>query len=289
MRRDRLRLAPQKAEKFLKDQGIDGLPIDPIKIAESLDIVVQPKPDTAEGVSGMLLRQGESYGILYATHIDNVGFQNFCIAHELGHFLLEGHFEHIFPQGDGMHESRAGFVSADPYELEADHFAAGLLMPDPMFSRALVRMGDGLEAIEAMADLCRTSMTATAIRYAEKTSVPVAVVMSTGERIDYCFMSTSLQDFEDLEWPWKGQPLPGAVETDRFNRDPENVLRAERAVAETDLRDWFGGRRSLEATEEVLGLGRYGKTLTVITSSAFADDEEEDDDLDESWTPRFRR
>jgi hypothetical protein len=45
----------------------------------------------------------------------------------------------------------------------------------------------------------------------------------------------------------------------------------------------------VEATEEVLGLGRYGKTLTVITSSAFADDVEEDEDLEESWTPRFRR
>ncbi len=188
-----------------------------------------------------------------------------------------------------MHECRADFVSADRYELEADHFAAGLLMPDPMFSRALVPMGDGLEAIESMADLCQTSMTATAIRYAEMTSVPVVVVMSAGERIDYCFMSRSLQDFKDLEWPWKGQPLPGAVETDSFNRVPENVLRAERAVAETDLRDWFGGQRSVEATEEVLGLGRYCKTLTVITSSAFADDEEEDDVLDVSWTPEFRR
>ena len=132
-------------------------------------------------------------------------------------------------------------------------------------------------------------MTATAIRYAEKTSVPVAIVISTGERIDYCFMSKSLKDFKELEWPRKGQPLPGVVATDRFNRDPENVLRADTAVADTDLRDWFGGQRSVEATEEVLGLGRYGKTLTVITSSAFADDVEEDDDLEESWTPRFRR
>lgn len=289
MRRDRLRLAAQKAEKFLKDRGIDDLPIDPIKIAESLDIMVQPKPDTAEGVSGMLLRQGESYGILYATHIDSIGFQNFSIGHELGHYLLDGHVDHVLPDGAAVHESRAGFVSADPYELEADHFAAGLLMPDPMFSRALIRMGDGLEAIEGMADLCRTSMTATAIRFAEKTSAPVAVVVSTGQSIDYCFMSGSLQDFEGLEWPRKGQPLPGSVQTDRFNQNPKNVLRAERTTADTDLRDWFGGRRSVDATEEVLGLGRYGKTLTIVTSTAFADDDGSDDDLEESWTPRFRR
>ena len=287
----RYRMAKRKAEQFLADRGIDSLPVDPIAIAESLDIVVEPKPDTAGGVSGMLVRHQDVFGIMYATHIDNDGFQRFSVAHEIGHYVLDGHVDHIFPSGDGLHTSEAGFVSGDRFELEADHFAAGLLMPEPHFSRELLRFGDGLEAVEGMARKCRTSLTATAIRYAETASVPVAIVMSAGGTVDYCFMSKSIQDFDGLEWLRKGQPLPADVETDLFNRDPDNILRARRSHAETDLRDWFGGPRSLPGTEETIGLGRYGKTLTILSSNAFADDEpdEEDEDMEERWTARFRR
>lgn len=47
--------------------------------------------------------------------------------------------------------------------------------------------------------------------------------------------------------------------------------------------------------EEVVGLGQYGRTLTVLTCGALslrAEAEEPDDDEDaliESWTPKFRR
>ena len=284
-------MARRKAEQFLSDRNIASLPVDPITIAESLDIVVEPKPDTAGGVSGMLVRHQELFGIMYATHIDNEGFQRFSIAHEIGHYVLDGHVDHIFPSGEGVHASDAGFVSGDRFELEADHFAAGLLMPDPHFSREILRFGDGLEAVEGMAHKCRTSLTATAIRYAETASVPVAVVMSAGSTVDYCFMSKSLQDFDGLEWLRKGQPLPDGVETSVFNRDPDNILRARRSHADTDLRDWFGGPRSMPGTEETIGLGRYGKTLTVLSSDVFADDEpdDEDEEVEDCWTPRFRR
>ena len=285
----RYKLATQTAEKFLADRSITSLPVDPVAIAESLDIVVEPKPDTTKGVSGMLVRHQDIFGIMYATHIDNDGFQRFSIAHEIGHYVLAGHVDHIFPSGDGLHSSRAGFVSGDPFELEADHFAAGLLMPDPLFSRELRLLGDGLEAIEKMARLCRTSLTSTAIRYAEKVSVPVAVIVSTAGTINYCFMSKTLQDFDRLEWPRNGQPLPAGVETESFNRDPQNVAHARRRNAETDLRDWFAGPRPIPSAEEVIGLGAYGKTLTVLSTAVFADEEEEDKDLEERWTPRFRK
>ena len=139
----RLKMAKQKAEAFLKEEGITGLPVDPFAIADSREIIVEPKPDTSDGVSGMLLRHGDTFGILYATHVRNEGFQRFSIAHELGHFILDGHIDHVLPK-DGVHTSHAGFVSADPYELEADHFAAGLLMPCGPFRRAIGRRDPGL-------------------------------------------------------------------------------------------------------------------------------------------------
>ena len=47
----RLKMAKQKAEAFLRENGYSALAIDPFVIAEKLDIVVKPKSDTADGVS----------------------------------------------------------------------------------------------------------------------------------------------------------------------------------------------------------------------------------------------
>ena len=287
--------AEQEAEKKLQEWGITSLPVDPIEIADRLDILVHPKPDTAEGVSGMLVRHGNNFGILYATHIDNEGFQRFSVAHELGHFLLEGHIDHIFPNGEGEHVSRAGFVSHDPYELEADLFAAGLLMPNPMFSEALKRTEPGLEAIEELSSLCVTSLNATAIRYAKCADHPVAIIVSTDLHIDYCVMSDPFKSIKGLEWLRKRQPLPRASHTYQFNQDRKRVAHAERDEGVSSLPSWFGGGTRLDLVEEVWGLGSYGKTLTVLRPiiSPEADEDEEEQEFErnliESWTPRFRK
>ena len=289
----RLKMARQLAEKVLRDERIESLPVNPLTIAAKRDIIVEAKPDTVEGVSGMLLRYGDVFGILYATHIPSVGFQRFSISHELGHYFLDGHIDHLLPK-DGIHASHAGFVSGDPYEIEADHFAAGLLMPSGPFKKALNKVNLGLSSVDAMAKLCETSLTATAIRYADLTSEAIAVITSTGQTIDYCFLSESMKSLPELSWIRKGSIVPGSTETARMNSDPERVLRAERAENEIDVMDWLGGARSALVTEEVVGLGRYGKTLTILSSESIGqerdeDDEEEDEDLIERWTPRFRR
>lgn len=288
-----LKMAKQSAEAFLRNEGIVGLPVDPFAIAQSREIVVEPKPETAEGVSGMLLRHGDTFGILYATHIPSDGFQRFSISHELGHYFLDGHIDHVLPK-DGMHISHAGFVTADPFELEADHFAAGLLMPKVPFTQELARHEPGLVAILALAELCRTSRTATAIRYAETTDDAVAVVISTGQIVDYCFLSEAMKSLPQMKWLRKGSSLPASTVTALLATSRERVLNGDRASDEIDVMDWLGGKRSARVAEEALGLGRYGKVLTVLHSSSIGpenepDEDREDEELKESWTPRFRR
>jgi hypothetical protein len=58
--------------------------------------------------------------------------------------------------------------------------------------------------------------------------------------------------------------------------------------------DWLGGKKSARVNEEVLGLGRYGKVLTILHSGEIGpenepEEEREEEELRESWTPRFRR
>ncbi|MDA8118672.1 MAG: ImmA/IrrE family metallo-endopeptidase [Gammaproteobacteria bacterium] len=289
----RLRLAKQRGEVILSEEKITELAVDPFEIAARHDIVVQAKPDTMSGVSGMLLRHGNSFGILYASDIPSKGFQRFSVAHELGHYFLDGHVDHVLPN-DGVHASHAGFASGDPYEQEADSFAVGLLMPAKPFKRLMGRSRLGLEDIESARDACRTSLTATAIRYAELTDDAVAVILSTGRAIDYCILSEAMKSLPDLAWLKRGSPVPANTTTARFNADGSRILRAEREEDEIDVLDWLGGRHSSIVTEEVVGLGRYGKTLTVLSSrkigyDAYADEGDEEDDLVERWTPRFKK
>ena len=218
--------ASLQGEQVIQERGISAFPVDPLAIARDLDIDVVAK-QARSGVSGMLLRVGNSYGIVYARHIDNPGFERFSIAHELAHYFLPGHIDAVLGDSD-IHKSRAGFGSDDRYELEADHFAAALLMPRQMFSAALRRTGDGIAAIEELAGICKTSLTATAIRYTQCTSDPVAIIVSTSGSIDYCFMSNALRDHDGIDWIRKRQAVPRTTPTFEFNREPEKVRRADR-------------------------------------------------------------
>ena len=218
-------------------------------------------------------------------------YQNFSVAHEPGHRFLPGQVDAALADSD-IHESHAGLASGDRYEMEADHFAAALLMPRELFTSALRRAGDGLPAIEQLAEHCRTSLTATAIRYTRCTLDPAAIVLSTGGRVDYRFLSNALKDVEGINWIRKGEGLSRDTVTLAFHQDPEPIRRADRGDGVSDLREWFGGDRSLSVAEQVVGSGRCGKTLTVLTARDIdeqIEEIEEQEILADSRTPRFRR
>jgi hypothetical protein len=277
-------------ERVIQEHGITTLPVDPIAFARGIGIDVVAKPASNAGVSGMLIRLGEAFCIAYATHIKSEGFRNFSVSHELGHYFLEGHIDAIFAN-DSVHESRAGFLSTLSYELEADHFAARFLMPNRLFVGALREVGEGLNAVQNLAGICCTSLPATAIRYTECVPDPVAIIVSTGGSVEYCAMSHPLRDVDGIDWIRKGQPLPRDSVTRQFNAKPDRVRGRERVNGEAAFQDWFGGSLRIQIAEEVIGLGSYGKTLTVLHDIALPEDEAEDaeDHLVESWTPRHRR
>lgn len=279
----KLKDAEQFAEKLVKDENLT-LPINVLALASSRDIHVEAKPVNSKGVSGMLIRSGENYAIAYATHIKSNGFQRFSIAHELGHYFLAGHPEAVFRSGQ-VHESRGGFASGDQIELEADHFAAGLLMPKHLFKSVAGRYSDGLEAIKHLADDFETSLTASAIRYARLTDAAVAIIVSSNSSIEYCFVSEAMRRARGFQYPKKGTVLPQGSATREFNQNLQAVASAMENANDTDLCTWFHTDDEVEASEEVIGLGDYGKTLTVIT----ADIPEDDEDDDTEWAPpRFK-
>src|SRR5262249_36633900 len=152
-----------------------------------------------------------------------------------------------------------------------------------LFKAALGKSGQGLTAIEALADLCVTSLTATAIRFAKLCDEPVAVVCSMGDRVQFAFMSKPLQDMRGLTWIRKGSGLPVGTATERFNKDAANVRLAKRLTSSSTLNTWFDCDFQAELTEEVVGLGEYGRTLTVLWTNSLSepDENEESEECDD--------
>ena len=168
-------------------------------------------------------------------------------------------------------------------------------MPETAFKRAIEDCEAGLACIEHLRRECETSLTATAIRYSHFTRDAVAVILSQGDTIDYCFMSEALKQARGLKFLRKGTPVPAGTVTESFNARSENIRTAQKDSGDGRLNDWMEGDKILQVTEEVVGLGSYGRTLTVLTCQNLTmrieaeEDDEDEEALVESWTPRFRR
>jgi hypothetical protein len=283
------KLAQQQAEKcaedLIKNLGISAFPIDPVSVATQHDILLQPMAQTEPGIAGFLMKVGDSFGIGYSTRINNEGFKNFTLGHELGHYFLPGHIDYIFQGNQTIHYSKSGFSSTEPHEREADFFSAALLMPKFLFLPALRSAGKGFAAINQLSRKCKTSLTATAIRYAQFAENPIAVIITAGNAIEHCVLSDTLQEVRGVTRLAKGEFLPAGTPTDKFNSDPNNAGTCNTAGAFSSLDDWFPSAPQVEMSEDVVGLGNYGKTLTVLFTNEPLDEEELDEErYRPSWT-----
>jgi len=290
MSKFRLSMARRSGELKAKEYGYTAFPVDPFEICKREEIIVEPKPPDRKGVSGGIIFRDEGVGIFYATDLDNEGFERFTVAHELGHYFLEGHPEEILKLSP-LHVSRAGFTEGDSsIEIEADHFASGLLMPSSLVRSTLRKGVIGLEGIELLHAEAKASLTAAAIRAAECSDYPMAIIVTEGDHIRYGFMSDSFKKLGYLKYPKKGAVLPPSA-TRTFNQNPQNIRSGKQFCAQTSLADWFDGSSSIKLDEEIVGLGSYGFTLTVFSSELLPEDPDEEIDeeaeLIESYTPKF--
>lgn len=275
-----LREAEHWALKALADCDCLSLPVDPLAIARRKGIFVAA--EALDGCSGCLVKSGDNFGILYSNSLNNEGFERFTISHELGHYFLPGHPAKLFGGGQTAHRSRSGFVSRDPLERQADNFAATLLLPETLFLKALrAERAEGFKAIKSLAALGKSSLTAAALRFARLSEDPVAVVMSMGQEVQWCEMSQSLRDLRGLTRLRKGSLLPRDTTSARFNAKSSNVADSQQTEGCSDLALWFDGAPSIEMMEDVVGLGNYKRTLTVLFTREPIDDgsdsHEEDD------------
>lgn len=137
--RVRWKFVRRQAAKLLLECGILAPPVEVDAIADELGIEVYESalgPD----VSGMLVYKKE-LPVIYVNNAHHENRKRFSIAHELGHFVLSHDFS------DKVHVDRRYRVAAfrdnrssegtQPIEIEANEFAANLLMPTDMLAAAV--------------------------------------------------------------------------------------------------------------------------------------------------------
>lgn len=133
----RSREARQRAHEVLLMAKVKEAPVPVEQIAELLDFSVLrfPFPDTTSGLT--YIEHGvKSIGV-NSNHAETR--QRFSIAHELGHYL-HGHED--YDHGKTHIEDRPTWM--DPQnrqEVEADEFAAELLMPEHFLRQDLATFG----------------------------------------------------------------------------------------------------------------------------------------------------
>ena len=146
------RVAETAALAVLERIGVAAPPVDVEAVANDLGLVVRFDllPD---GVSGMLLRRnGLALVAVNAAHSEHR--QRFTIAHEIGHFML--HKGVYIDKTTRINERISGTRSKsamgiDPDEVQANAFAAELLMPGDMLVREFtLRLRSGSRVVSAI-------------------------------------------------------------------------------------------------------------------------------------------
>jgi Zn-dependent peptidase ImmA (M78 family) len=125
---------------LLNQNNVTDAPVDVERIARAEGIDVRKRPAEDE-ISGFFLRSPDGVSVICVNNLHHPNRQRFTIAHELGHYHMhnfdEVHVDRVmFRYRDAR--SRAG---DDKYEIDANRFAAELLMPEEFLLRDLKRLG----------------------------------------------------------------------------------------------------------------------------------------------------
>lgn len=148
----------RKAEALVAAHGIDAPPVPVEEIAKRLGLQVV-RADLGPDVSGILVWDGPS-AYVCVKRTESPARRRFSIGHEIGHFTLK----HRFEGGSHVHVDRGNLViqrgpssstGLSRVEVEANQFAAALLMPEALIRSELAKLGGELLTDRKVAELAK--------------------------------------------------------------------------------------------------------------------------------------
>lgn len=137
--------------KLLDDCDIRDAPVPIEDVAEFLDAEIRYSPFAGE-LAGILVRSEDGRAVIGVNSAHHFNRQRFTIAHECGHLLLhKGKDVHIDRSFRVNRRDERSAQAVDPIEIEANRFAAELLMPYSMIQNDIVEFD--IEDDEVLKDL----------------------------------------------------------------------------------------------------------------------------------------
>lgn len=142
--------------QFVRNSNIQHEPLDVERLAISLGLDVRYEPLSSD-VSGSLSKESGGY-VVVVNSLHHPNRQRFTLAHEIGHYCL-----HRSQKDRFVDEVFFRDETRSPMEMEANRFAAELLMPEHGFRDFVHNQSS---KVEALAD--RFGVSSLAIRYRAK-------------------------------------------------------------------------------------------------------------------------
>lgn len=265
------------------------IPVPLEELARALDITKIERLETCGFEGGLITDITRSEGVILVNQKSPLQRRRFTIGHELGHFLCPCHKPTasggFMCTTDDMKLSDAKKNDkAACMEVEANRFSALLLMPLPHFRKDVRRHNEvDINHILDLAKRYETSKEATARRYVEIQDEACAAIISHNGRIQ--------RYYKNKEFPFldvtSGVPVPkGSLTAKIKHSDSTTISEWDETTGSIWLEE--RGRRAPMLCEQVLNQ-RDGYQLTLLILAEDPEEIEEDDELEESWTPRFKR
>ena len=249
------RKAVHAAKRLVEDYAIRSpanIDIDAIALDRGVFVTEGP----LSGSWARLVRKRNGGLIRVSTDITIVGQRRFCVAHELGHFLLHSNLDQlVFCTSKDM---LPGYARR-PEEPEANAFAGEVLMPESLFCGRLNPVELSLAQLEDIAGEFKTTISATIHRVVDVAVHVCALVRSEGG---------TLRSFKaGPDFPFRIREMRTELDArscaGEFFRDGAGVEREADVPADAWLENLrFTGSETVR--ELTVPMPSYGSALTVL-------------------------
>lgn len=246
-----------KARQFIRNAGINSVPVDIGKLAGSVNAKIKIVDDLGDDESGQTTKIKDKHIIIVnGNHREER--QRFTVLHEIAHIFLG-----LPSQHHGSKLTTAGLMRygrRPQEETLCDVFAAECLLPYDLFNKDVKDTDISIEAVKVLAEKYRASLTSTGSRFAVNAHEPCAFVLSEDGHIRYVSRSKHLNELKG--WINFNVPVP--------NRSVARRLIEEKSATEdydelpTDV--WFDGsiKKYAMLAEESMLLPEWNQCLSLI-------------------------
>lgn len=261
------------------------VPVPIVDLSRDAGIIEFEELDTKNFVGALVTDELKSRGSIITQKGLHQYRQRFTIGHELGHFLIPSHVGNQQCSGADLRQSGRANIR-QRRESEANRFSAGMLMPKFWFLNDLEKLGSvDVSHAQELSARYECSLEAVVGRYVNLSSELCAFVFSLNGVIRYF---KTAQNFPALNIIAKSD-LPS-----RSASAKSNLLKTGKPSGWTEvsgdiwLRSEWGKPTPNVLEQFLIQSNGYKITLLHIDEKMLADDNEQQE-LEESWTPKFRK